>query len=154
MQHWHILVCELDGVWIINGSDNGLSVGRQAIIWANGDILSIRPGGTYFSEVLFQMKQFSLMKMHLKMTYAKMSAILSEPQCLGGSVCYWPSLGGCFSDDQRVMGPGDVYHLVFVVLATRGFNQPPLFACGSVELDCFTVPKLLVAVTAWFYWLL
>ena len=95
MQHWHILVCELDGVWIINGSDNGLSsVGRQAIIWANGDILSIRPRGTYFSEVLFQMKQFSLMKMHLKMTVCKnvchfVRASVSGWQCVLLTLIRW-----------------------------------------------------------------
>ena len=36
-------------------SDNGLApVRRQAIIWTNAAILSIRPYWTYFNEILFQ----------------------------------------------------------------------------------------------------
>ena len=45
----HICVNKLTTI----GSDNGLSPGRrQAIIWANDGILSIRPLGTNFSEIL------------------------------------------------------------------------------------------------------
>ena len=52
--------------WVSIGSDNGLSPGRrQAIIWTNADILSIRPQGTYFNEILFEIQIFSFKKMHL-----------------------------------------------------------------------------------------
>ena len=49
-------------------SEKGLSpVGRQAIFWTNAAILSIRPIGTYFSEMLFKIWKFSFKEMHLKM---------------------------------------------------------------------------------------
>ena len=64
----HICVDKL----IIIGSDNGLSPDRrQAIIWTNAELLSIGPLRTYFSENLIKMQQFSLKKMHLKMSSAK-----------------------------------------------------------------------------------
>ena len=40
---------------------------RQAIMWSNLDVLSIKPHGTYFNEILFDMKIFSFKKMHLNM---------------------------------------------------------------------------------------
>ena len=53
-------------------SDNGLSPKRhQAIILNNVAILSIRPKRTYFSEVLFKLRKFSLKKKDLKMPSAK-----------------------------------------------------------------------------------
>ena len=40
-------------------SDNGLlPVQHQAIIWTNAAILSIRPKGTYFHEILFKIQVF------------------------------------------------------------------------------------------------
>ena len=82
LTHWgrvtHICVCNL----IIIGSDNGLSPDRrQAIIWTNAGLLSIGPLRTHFSENLFKMQQFSLKKMHLKMSSAK-----RRPFCLGLNV--------------------------------------------------------------------
>ena len=51
------------------GSDNSSSpVQRQAIIWINATILSIRPKGTYFSEILFKIRKFK--KMHSQMSSA------------------------------------------------------------------------------------
>ena len=44
---------------------------RQAIIWTNVGILSIRPLGTNLSEILFKIDIFSLNKMHLKRSPAK-----------------------------------------------------------------------------------
>ena len=72
LTHWgrvtHICVCKL----IIIGSDNGLSPDQhQAIIWTNAELLSIGPLPTYFSENLIKMQQFSLKKMHVKMSSAK-----------------------------------------------------------------------------------
>ena len=47
----------------ISGSDNGLSPGRrQAIIWTNGGIFLIGPIGVNFSEILIEIKTFSLKK--------------------------------------------------------------------------------------------
>ena len=64
----HICVGKL----IIIGSDNGLSPDRrQAIIWTNTGLLSIRPLRTCFSENLIKMQQFSLKKMHMKMSSTK-----------------------------------------------------------------------------------
>ena len=80
LTHWgwvmHICVRKLT----IVGSDNGLSSRQhlhQAIIWANGAILSIIHRGAYFSDV-FLIQKFSLKKMHLKMSPAKW-----RPCCLG-----------------------------------------------------------------------
>ena len=52
-----------------HGSDNGLFRGRrQAIIWANAEILLIWPLGTNFSEILIEIRIFSLKKIHLKIS--------------------------------------------------------------------------------------
>ena len=54
------------------GSDNGLSPGqRQAIIWTSAGILWIRPLGTNFSEIFFNIDTFSFKKIHLNRTSAK-----------------------------------------------------------------------------------
>ena len=61
------------------GSDKGLSPGRrQAIIWTNAEILPIGPLRINFSEILIEINQFSFKKMHLKVSSAKMAAILSR----------------------------------------------------------------------------
>ena len=64
-------------------SENGLSPGRrQAIIWINDGILSIRTIGTYFSEMLIGISTFSLKKLHLKISSARWRpGVLSRPQC-------------------------------------------------------------------------
>ena len=65
------------------GSDNGLSPGRhQAITWTNAGILLIGPSWTNLSEILNEIPTFSFKKMRLKVSSAKMSAILSRPQCV------------------------------------------------------------------------
>ena len=54
------------------GSDNGLLPVRcQAIIRTNVAILSIRPYGTYFSEISLKIQKVSFTKMHLKRSSAK-----------------------------------------------------------------------------------
>ena len=54
------------------GSDNGLSpIRRQAIIWISSDLLSIRPSGTNFSEMITKIQKFSFTKMHMKISSAK-----------------------------------------------------------------------------------
>ena len=82
LTHWgrvtHIYVSKL----IIIGSDNGLSPDRrQAIIWTNARLLSIGPLRTYFNENLIKIHQFSLKKIHVKMSSAKW-----RPSCLGLNV--------------------------------------------------------------------
>ena len=64
------------------GSDNVLSPGRrQVIIWTNAGILLNRPLGTNLSEILSEIRTFSLKKMHLKMSSGKW-----RPFCLGLNV--------------------------------------------------------------------
>ena len=54
------------------GSDNGLlPIQHQAIILTNAGLLSIRPLGTNFSEILITIQNFSFMKMHLKISSVK-----------------------------------------------------------------------------------
>ena len=82
LTHWgrvtHICVSKIT----IIGSDNGLSPDRrQAIIWTNAELLSIGPLRTYFNENLIKIQQFSLTKMHVKMSSAKW-----RPSCLGLNV--------------------------------------------------------------------
>ena len=62
-------------------SDNGLSPGRQTIIWNNAGILLIRTLGTNFNEILIAIQAFSSKKLHLIMSSAKW-----RPLCLGLSV--------------------------------------------------------------------
>ena len=53
----------------IIGPDNGLVPDlHQGIIWTNAVILPIRPKGTYFSEIIFDIQMLSIKEMHLKMS--------------------------------------------------------------------------------------
>ena len=88
LTHWvrvtHIYVSKLT----IIGSDNSLSPGRrQAIIWTNDGILLIGTLETDFSEILSEINIFSLREIYLKISPAKMPAILSRPQCANGRKC-------------------------------------------------------------------
>ena len=74
---WHIGFLTHWGRVTIIVSDNDLSPGRQAIIWTNAGILSIRILGRNFSEILSAIRAFSFNKMHLKTSSAKWS-----PFCL------------------------------------------------------------------------
>ena len=65
----HICVSESE---VSIGSDNGLSpIRRQAIILTNAGLLSIRPLGTNFSEIVIKIQNFSFTKLHLKIPSAK-----------------------------------------------------------------------------------
>ena len=80
--HWgpvtHICISKLS----IIGSDNGLSPGRcQAIIWPNAGILSNRPLGTNFSEILIEIHTVSFKKMHLEMSSGKWRPFVSASMC-------------------------------------------------------------------------
>ena len=70
--HWgrvmHICFSKLT----ITGWDNGLSPGQpQAFIWTNAGILSIRPLGANFNEILIKIHTFSFNKIHLKLSSVK-----------------------------------------------------------------------------------
>ena len=92
-QVMHICISRLT----IIASDNGLSPGQhQAIIWTNPGMLLNGPLGTNFSEILIKIYAFSLKKMHLKILYAKMAAILGQPQCVKRVVFYpWRQMFPC-----------------------------------------------------------
>ena len=63
--------------WVSIGSGNGLSpVRRRAITWNNAGLLSIELLGTNFSEFRIRILSFSFKKMHLKLSSAKVAAIL------------------------------------------------------------------------------
>ena len=83
LTHWGRVTHVCVGNLIIIGSDNGfLPGGLQGIIWTNVGTLLIGRIGTNFSEMLIEIHIFSFTKMHLKMSSAKMAAILSQPQCV------------------------------------------------------------------------
>ena len=72
LTHWGRVTQKSVGILIIIVSDNGLLPSRrQAIIWTNAGLFSVGPLRTYFSEILTKIQQFSLKKMHLKMSSAK-----------------------------------------------------------------------------------
>ena len=82
LTHWGRATKKCVGKLTIIGSDNGLSPGRrQAIIWTNVRILSLRTLGTNFSEILLECHSFSFKKMHMKMSSGKWL-----PSCLGLNV--------------------------------------------------------------------
>ena len=105
LTHWgrvtHICVSKCS----IIGSDNGLSPDRrQAIIWTNARLLSIGPLRTYFNEILIKIQQFSLKKMHVKMSSSKW-----RPSCLGLGVLNllpWSSLELGFKFPIRIFCRG------------------------------------------------
>ena len=60
-------------------SGNGLSpVRRQAFYWTNAHLLSSRPFGTNFSEILIKIQNFSFTKMYLKMSCAKLWPVFCQ----------------------------------------------------------------------------
>ena len=87
--HWGRMTHICSSKLTIIGSDNGLSpVRRQPIIRTSDDSLLTRPWGIYFNEILFEIQRFSFKKIDMKMSRAKMSAILSWPQCV--TIGPWP----------------------------------------------------------------
>ena len=94
LTHWGRVTHICDSKQTIIGSDNGLSPGRlQAIIWTNAGILLIRTLGTNFSEILIEIRIFSLKKMGLKVSSAKW-----RPFCLGLNelMASWKRFPHCF----------------------------------------------------------
>ena len=56
----------INQTWANIDSDNGLSPGRQqAIIWTNAHKVSIRPQGTYFNDISFEIPTLSFKIMRL-----------------------------------------------------------------------------------------
>ena len=63
--------------WVSISSGNGLAPNRrQAIALTNADLLSIALMGTNFSKIRMGILSFSFRKMHLKLSFAIMAAIL------------------------------------------------------------------------------
>ena len=80
------------------GSDNSLSpIRRQAIIQTIAGLLSIGPSGTNFSGILIKMKNFSFMKMHLKISSAKWRPFCPEERWVNPELDkpYWWQAVGC-----------------------------------------------------------
>ena len=129
LTHWgwvtHICVSKIT----IIGSDNGLSPDRcQAIIWTNAGLLSIGPLRTYFNENLIKIQQFSLTKMHVKMSSAKW-----RPSCLGLNVLTLNVRGlsylGLFRSISWLLMPW--------LLTSPGHQQPWYWLCRiSRSLYC------------------
>ena len=72
LTHWGRVTHICVGKLTIISSDNGLSPERrQVIIWTNSGVLLIGPLGTNFSEILIEIRTFSLKKIRLKMSSAK-----------------------------------------------------------------------------------
>ena len=66
----------------IIGSDNGLSPGRrQAIIWINAAILSIRPWGTFWWHFIWNLKVFILEKRAWKCRLKNDGHFVSASMC-------------------------------------------------------------------------
>ena len=127
LTHWgretHIYVGKLT----ISGSDKGLSPGRrQAIIWTNARLLLIWHLETNFSEILIEIKTFSLKKSMWNVVW-KMSAILSRPHCVYSMFqyivrrfqewcyVYWPRIPLMFVTRLSVF-PCHLYMLIFMYL--------------------------------------
>ena len=78
----HICVSKLGRHFSGNGL---LPVWLQAISWIRTGLLLIGLLGTNFSEILIRILSFSFKKMHLKMSSAKVAAILSR----GSELRHW-----------------------------------------------------------------
>ena len=62
------------------GSDYGFSpVRRRTIIWTNAAIISIRPQGTYFNEILVEIHKLWFKKIQLKYRLQSDSHFVSAP---------------------------------------------------------------------------
>ena len=51
-----------------------------SLVWTKDGLFSIKPQGTYFNDIVFEIQKFWFKEMHLKMWSAKMAAILSVTQ--------------------------------------------------------------------------
>ena len=128
LTHWGRVTHIYVGKLIIIGSDNGLSPDRrQAIIWTNAGLLSIGPLRTYFSENLIKVQQFSLKRMHVKMSSAKW-----RPSCLGLNVLRNKSYSF-----NATTGPDFIF--IFVIVSHGDINWPLVCRLFLYEILCFDV---------------
>ena len=77
----YVCIGKLDLHYLSNVSS---PVQRQAIIWTNADLLSIKSQTTYLIDVLFGIQKFSFKKIHFGMSPAN-----SRPFCLGSNDVIW-----------------------------------------------------------------
>ena len=63
-------------------------VWHQAISWTNTDLLSIRPLGTNFSEIQFEIKKKFINENAFENVICKMATILSRGMSLNGFMAY------------------------------------------------------------------
>ena len=99
------------------GSDNGLLPGqRQAIIWTNTGILSIRTSGTKFSEILSEIHTFTFKKMHLKISFAKCRQF-----CLGLDVLIFTD--GCIVEASTIQFSSSFNNTSISETVSTGFNN-------------------------------
>ena len=111
LTHWGRVMHICVGKLTINGSDNGLSPRRQAIIWSNAGILSIGTLGTNFNEILSEIHTFSFRKMHLNMSSAEMPSISSRPQCVNSlRPTYWANPLAIPFAFRHKLGDGRIGH--------------------------------------------
>ena len=103
----YICIIELSSIGSGNGS---LPVRRQAITWTTADLLSIGHLKTNFSEIQIKIRNFSFMKMHLKMSSAKW-----QPFCpRGDELSYvWSqnAVAICLNPTLRFMSEATIYAL-------------------------------------------
>ena len=102
LTHWGRVTHICVGKPSIIGADNGLSPGRrQAIIWTNARILSIRPLATNFNEILIGIQTFSFKKMYLKMSSAKWRQFCLSLNVLTTVISYYLAMSSCLRDLWR-----------------------------------------------------
>ena len=78
-------MCQWTG-WVIIGPGNGLSpVRQQAITRTTAGLLSIGTLGIYFNAIWIRIQLFSFKKMQLKMSSAKMAAVLHKGRRVKGA---------------------------------------------------------------------
>ena len=83
----------------IIASDNGLSPGRcQSITWSNADLLSIRPLGTNFNEILIGNMEIFICKNAFENVICEMAANLSQPQWVNQGDFSRQQPGSCLTE--------------------------------------------------------
>ena len=136
LTHWGRVTHICVGKLIIIGSDNDLSPDRrQAIIWPNAGLLSIGPLWTYFSENLIKIQQFSLKKMHVKMSSAKWRS-----SCLGLNVlitiwiqCIPRIIHGLYVNETTTSSRGDE-RTDWIVSHGKHFKQLVSYQCCGNDI--------------------
>ena len=133
LTHWgratHICVSK----FTITASDNGLSPGRrQAIIWHNAGILSNRPLGTNFSEILIEILTFSFKKMRLKVSSAK-----RRPFCLGLNELMW---SGFLTTDRAPVWCDNIVCIAKIQYIPRNMHTVFALLCFVVVIHWLIFP--------------